>query len=50
MIIKLLYEFLDQVGNSYCAIAGEDVSSSLTTQSGHAKECGPTVCNIYNYL
>ena len=31
MINKLLYEFLDQVGDSYCAIAGDDVSSSLTT-------------------
>ena len=31
MINKLLYEFLDQVGDSYCAIAFDDVSSSLTT-------------------
>ena len=31
MIIKRLDEFPDQVGDSYCAIAGEDVSSSLTT-------------------
>ena len=48
MIIKLLDEFLDKVGD--CAIAGEDVRSSLTTQSGHAIECGPTVSSIYNYL
>ena len=50
MIIRLLYESLDQVGDSYCAIAGGDGRRSLTTQSGHAIECGPTVYSIYNYL
>ena len=48
MIIKHLYEFLDQVGDSYCAIAGEMLVQSLGLDM--QKECGPTVYSINNYL